>query len=452
MKSRLFLFPLFILSMAFPLHANINFYGGSLKNMQGADTLLRYDTNGDGTPDIIMADNGYLGIGTLSPQGNLHVVGNIFIEDGNESSGRVLASDGNGKGAWTDLSTLTGAWALSNGNVYRASGWVGIGTAAPAQTLHIDGNVLIGDGSADTPALSFQNDTNTGFFLDGTGNLQFVTNGTNRLIIDDGGNVGIGTDSPSVRLDIIGGGEKISIPSSGVALSTTAVSGYSIIDIGGSGINGGYYRLLKGATPAWAVTNNVTTDAWTLYSYVKSDSIITAKNTGNIGIGVTTPSAKLHIAGNVLFAGNLLPETHNSYDIGRSGLAMRSIYTTDLVVVSDRRLKCDIAPLERGLNKVLSLEPVSYRFDKGEKKKRLGFIAQDTDKIVPEVVDVGSDASRTLGIRYTELIPVLVRAIQEQQRDFENKIEAQQKTIEEQKRLNVRFMNAIEELRANQGI
>lgn len=46
--------------------------------------------------------------------------------------------------------------------------------------------------------------------------------------------------------------------------------------------------------------------------------------------------------------------------------------------------------------------------------KSLGLIAQEVHTIIPEIVDVPEDPEAYLSIRYSELIPVLVKAIQEQ--------------------------------------
>jgi hypothetical protein len=87
----------------------------------------------------------------------------------------------------------------------------------------------------------------------------------------------------------------------------------------------------------------------------------------------------------------------------------------------------------------MQLKPVSY-----EKKSSLasnsystienGFIAQDLQKIMPSLVTEGTDNDKLLSVNYTALIPVLTKAIQEQQKQIEDqnaKIAAQQKQIEE---------------------
>jgi len=65
------------------------------------------------------------------------------------------------------------------------------------------------------------------------------------------------------------------------------------------------------------------------------------------------------------------------------------------------------------------MQPVSYNWKKTPNTdKQLGLIAQDVRKVVPEVVK-GDEAKENLGMNYTELIPVLINAIKEQQQQIE---------------------------------
>ena len=83
---------------------------------------------------------------------------------------------------------------------------------------------------------------------------------------------------------------------------------------------------------------------------------------------------------------------------------------------SDRRLKKDIEALPYGLKEILQLEPKQYFWKNQEQnKKSLGLIAQDLQPIINEIVNTQDDEAKTLGISYIELIPVLIKAIQEQQ-------------------------------------
>lgn len=87
-----------------------------------------------------------------------------------------------------------------------------------------------------------------------------------------------------------------------------------------------------------------------------------------------------------------------------------------LVHSSDRRLKKDIETLPYGLQEVLQLQPKAYNWKgRTQEHKSIGLIAQEVQLIIKEVVTAQDDDEKTLGISYTELIPVLINAIQEQQ-------------------------------------
>jgi len=83
---------------------------------------------------------------------------------------------------------------------------------------------------------------------------------------------------------------------------------------------------------------------------------------------------------------------------------------------SDLRLKEKITPVGYGLNAILEMDPVKYKYIDGD-EVHLGLIAQQLQEILPEVViDNPSSDQDMLAVRYEEIIPVLIKAIQEQQR------------------------------------
>jgi predicted nucleic acid-binding Zn-ribbon protein len=103
---------------------------------------------------------------------------------------------------------------------------------------------------------------------------------------------------------------------------------------------------------------------------------------------------------------------------------------------SDSRIKKNIVNSNYGLATVLKLRPVAYNLISND-LRQVGFIAQEVQKLVPEVV-TGKEGDLSkgeiLGITYSNLVPVLTKAIQEQQKQIEDqnaKIAAQQKQIEE---------------------
>ncbi len=132
------------------------------------------------------------------------------------------------------------------------------------------------------------------------------------------------------------------------------------------------------------------------------------------------------------------PENHNVTRLGSSSFRWSEIWSTNgLNQSSDKRLKKDIQPLTLALNKVMEMNPVSYHWIKDDGNTHLGFLAQELEQVLPEVVRK-PEVNRTTtdgrtpakgedlyAVNYSEIIPVLVKAIQEQQnqiRDLEQKI------------------------------
>ncbi|MEP0265921.1 tail fiber domain-containing protein [Dokdonia sp.] len=178
----------------------------------------------------------------------------------------------------------------------------------------------------------------------------------------------------------------------------------------------------------------------------QSNAITVLKN-GNTGIGTSIPQERLHIADGRLRIGTetvedtgsnrlewncgLFPDTDDSFQLGGSALRWEAVWATDGTInTSDRREKRDIQDLNYGLREILNLNPVRFRWKaKPEQGEKLGLIAQDLLEIIPEVVKTHEyvhteDTENAtpqkkeldrLGVYYTDLIPVLIKAIQEQQ-------------------------------------
>ncbi len=99
--------------------------------------------------------------------------------------------------------------------------------------------------------------------------------------------------------------------------------------------------------------------------------------------------------------------------------------------ISDRRAKTDILHIQYGLAEVLQLNPTQYRY-KGNAHTSIGFIAQEVVDIIPEIVEVPADTNDYMSIRYTEMVPVLTKAIQElseQNESLNSRLEKQQEEI-----------------------
>jgi hypothetical protein len=119
---------------------------------------------------------------------------------------------------------------------------------------------------------------------------------------------------------------------------------------------------------------------------------------------------------------------------------------------SDKRLKKNIVPLKNSIETIMKLKPVSY-----EKKNSLsssdysvkenGFIAQELQKVMPTLVLEGTDKDKLLSVNYTAIIPVLTKAIQEQQKAIQDQhanIKSLEKTAEEQQKQIVELKKMLE--------
>lgn len=79
---------------------------------------------------------------------------------------------------------------------------------------------------------------------------------------------------------------------------------------------------------------------------------------------------------------------------------------------SDLRLKREIRDLDLGLAEVLALRPVSFSWRSGDGRRHRGLIAQEVQTVSPDLVMEDDDGH--LGVVYSDLVPVLIRALQQQ--------------------------------------
>ncbi|MFY0673383.1 MAG: tail fiber domain-containing protein [Bacteroidia bacterium] len=120
--------------------------------------------------------------------------------------------------------------------------------------------------------------------------------------------------------------------------------------------------------------------------------------------------------------GQLCPGDDNTRKLGSATKRWSAVYAANgFIQTSDARFKKQIIDIDYGLKELMQLRSVSYQWEEdslGDTK--LGFIAQELELVVPEVVSVANDSLQTRGVNYAELVPVLVKAIQEQQNIIEN--------------------------------
>lgn len=371
---------------------------------------------------LLQPDVGEVGIGNNSPAYKLDVTGDInftstlkfsgvnaIFNSGNDIYGNFRVLQNNSStlqdGMYINYNSLGGAASdlrfYANGTnermrIIASNGNVGIGTTAPSEKFHVAGGSILGQGLLETAFNAPSNAANAEYLTynfaannwSGIGgyttwsmwfranDFVFWTPGngiitpTNVMMFNLAGNLGIGTTSPAVKLEIV------------------------------SGNNTEFLRMNRGAGNPF--------------------QILFGDNLG----GTTNANGVVYfeIGGSesFVFGGHINPDSDNGRDCGTFSQSWSNVYSYGYPGPSDRRKKENITTLSYGLKEVMQLNPVSFTWKKfPEKGKELGFIAQEVQLILPELIKEATDAEKSLAMDYTKLAPVLVSAIQEQQKQIE---------------------------------
>jgi hypothetical protein len=283
----------------------------------------------------------------------------------------------------------------------------------------------------------------------GSSNLTFITAGSERMRIDSSGNVGIGTSSPKSLLNVVNGTVSIQngtggLPGSGYGweiynVNTTTnylqsynrtssaymnsvynallhqffVSGSEAARIDSSG------NLLVGTTTAYTSGLNVTTNGNTGVGYFRNSAtsgitadqlqvlVAQAAGTGYYLARFYTSSGSTQafsVRGDGLIYSAYLTGGATTLSVDASGNIIRT--------PSDRLLKINDETIPYGLSDVEKMRPIIHEWTAESGMgdgKSIGFIAQEMEEIIPEVVSGNESKS----LDYPKLTVVLVKAIQE---------------------------------------
>ncbi|MDG0815834.1 tail fiber domain-containing protein [Bdellovibrio svalbardensis] len=331
-----------------------------------------------------------------------------------------------------------------------ASGNVGIGLTSPVEKLHIVGNETAA--GMNRAAIRLE-DTGIGaswnLVLNGTasadGSNKFSINQTgmgSRFVIDSSGDVGIGTTSPNDKLQVIGAATFYADVVGGVGRVLSIGNDLNVHDIGVANTIG-----LRGAAAAGEAGLQFGSGGATVYG-----------KSGNIGIGTTTPAVPLDVVGaggtpmrlkNTTSGGafwQMGPDSVNNFVIYNSvgtGMYITNGATT-WTANSDRRIKRNIELIPNSLNKLSEINGVTYWYktDPKNESRRVGVIAQDVQKVLPEAV---SEKNGILGVRYPELIPLVINAIKEFYAEFKAQSSEQSRKIASLEEENLRLKVEIQE-------
>ena len=300
--------------------------------------------SGDGDNEGITVDaSGRVGIGTATPNlARLQTAGTIG------ATAAIFGSDSTGV-------SIVNSWPGIGFNSYYSGGWKSINTGYGG-VIHTD---MTSGGMT-----FYTSDTVTG--------QSTARSMVERMRIDNTGSVGIGTATPWM-------GAKLHVEGTdtlGIFRDSADDSALSISGTGGQGI---FVNAHNNAS-----TQHIPLDFASSRFYF---------HIGNVGIGTSTPSYKLHVNG-------------TAYATGAAG------------ALSDLRHKDNIKTLDDGaLDTVLRLRPVTFEWkealDTGMEGTQRGFIAQEVESVLPSMVLTQDNEEKTKGLKSTELLPVLTKAVQE---------------------------------------
>jgi hypothetical protein len=378
------------------------------------------------TERLSVVSDGRVGVNEANPTNTLHVSGPTGIR---YASGYVTGDQGAGwtaltfnafrstGGIWVNPDVTHNAAALvlddtggAPGLTFQTSGavdppiWkvhvrvkgdsgdVGVGTVAPLARLHVASvshlnaifdrtdvsehlTVVVGSVGS---GLRFS-DTNE-FFISSQpyASRGDTTFGTEHLRIRANGDTGIGTANPKTKLNVVGGRIRLGDDNKRIDLRTDG----SAVDLH-SETHDLYIRTI--GDPAHPGQRNVL--------------INPSAQEGNVGIGTTAPTTKLHVHGNLRVDGSAYKTTAGGW-----------------LLVSDRRLKKDIQPIEDPLARVLRLRGKSFVWRDPESVGAgpgpyPGFIAQDVEKVFPEWVATTPEGEKA--VNPVGLEALLVEALRE---------------------------------------
>ena len=385
-------------------NARIGFFTGG--NASSITERMRIDSSGN------------VGIGTDSPSSDIS--GSVTMLEINDATNNNLASlalkAGTQGSKWEIAAQSSNALGFFDDGTERmridSSGNVGIG-GSPSVKLDVVGSGKFQPGIAGGDALVTIAQTNTNayvhagikinagntnpFYIYQSGssntlrfNYNSLADAGGQLVITDSGNVGIGTDSPDEKLDVQGN----------VLVGDYFKLGSSATYMGQLGLN---RNVSTGAI------YNSSYGAYQIQNYLGDLEFQIYNSSGN-----DVCTHRFFGSGDVFFDGDVgIKDTSPSYELDVDG-TIRA--TGDVIAYSDKRVKENIKTIDNALNKVDKLRGVEFN-KIGEDKKSIGVIAQEIEKVIPEVVR--EDDKGMKSVAYGNITGVLIEAIKELKSEIE---------------------------------
>jgi hypothetical protein len=224
-----------------------------------------------------------------------------------------------------------------------------------------------------------------------------------------------------------------------LGIGTTSPSSFGkLAVVGNAALNtNGQLKFYNSANNNWSFIDNPSTDGTAFLRFSPAGSeAMRLDASGNLLVGKTS-------AGGSIVGGQLLPngQIFSTLSASTSGTSTMEVYSTGasayrfyvnmagtifatnttISAISDRRFKENIRDLDSGLAEVMALKPRLYDWKEGKGqsiKNARGFIAQEFETVFPDLIDEWKDPAPEGEEPYKsvrqDLIPVLVKAIQEQ--------------------------------------
>ena len=341
----------------------------------------------------------------------------------------------------------------------------GIGTTTPAVKLHVksNGSILrlegsdhaymewypqgsntrygyMGFPSSSSTQLTFMNQSSTGL-------MAFGTNGTSKMFLNSDGKLGIGTSTPGTSFHIENGntfGSPSSTTSPSIYVynnnnsSSTANSTISV-RTAGTGSGKPYYSLDVNGFYGYSFGINNPTDqliintSWDFNTTATNNAII-INRTGQTRVAIPYYAGAYQNDWPSGWGGGLA-----TYDITASG-----IYYNVLVQRSDKRLKNRINEIgNEVIERYLKLRPINYFWNQDkprDTKLQYGLIAQEVEKLFPEIVLTATDSMQTKSVNYQALHALSLKVIQSQQSEIESlkkkQLDMEQRLLKLEAKLN----------------
>jgi len=358
--------------------------------------------------------------------------GTIYFADGSSGDDRFRGQI-NYAHSDNSLNFRTNASASANMTL-DSSGNVGIGTSSPAAPLDVVsssgavGAYIRGRSSDNNGSLYFTSnaDASTEYgYVQGRSTDLRIQGFNNGLILQpSSGNVGIGTTSPDYKLHLHNSSQNSYVYMSGGGGLGESYGGF----VRGYGVSGSGGNLDLGVNDAGSLRTSINIQPQgnaVIFSTAATERM-RIDSSGNVGIGETSLTAKLHIkadggAAAPLRINNTASGTgdNNSVIFQRNGTNVGFIVVTGSTTAyntsSDGRLK-DVTGKARGLEVINELNPVAYNW-KADGKADEGLIAQEVLDIVPNAVS-GSEEDM-YQMDYSKLVVHLVAGMKEQQAQIE---------------------------------